>query len=301
MTIHIGADSLCWHLRLEQGELTASEMLREAAAAGAASVQLNLHHVRGLSAAELRELSGEARVLGLSLLASGDFLGAARRGDPVAVGVNRIAGWLAQAAAVSSPVLRVVSGFYRAELASQPDLIAAERRYVTEVLREAAPAASAARIRLLLENHSDFSVDEYRQIVEDVGSASVGVFLDLINPVSALEDPVPVVRALAPFAYAGHTKDYVFESIQTDDAYHRRGFSVLYRYPGEGVAPHDDLFQALREGVGDRDFHICVEGLDNRRDVADQVERLGTSFALLRGLLGQEPASLDNHRQQPVG
>jgi hypothetical protein len=50
--------------------------------------------------------------------------------------------------------------------------------------------------------------------------------------VSAFEDPVPVVARLAPLAAAGHIKDYELVSIQTDDAYHRRGFSVIWRYPG---------------------------------------------------------------------
>jgi sugar phosphate isomerase/epimerase len=102
--------------------------------------------------------------------------------------------------------------------------------------------------------------------------------------VAALDDPVPVVEALAPLALAGHVKDYVFESIQTDDGYHRRGFSVLYRYPGEGVADLPSLMAALRRGVGDRDVWLTVEGLDNRASVADQASRLAPCLALLREL-----------------
>ena len=52
---------------------------------------------------------------GIPLLASGDFLGAARNGDRVEVGVARIAGWLERASALGSPVLRVASGFYRGD------------------------------------------------------------------------------------------------------------------------------------------------------------------------------------------
>ena len=137
---------------------------------------------------------------------------------------------------------------------------------------------------LLLENHSDFTASEYRSIAEEV-EGRVGVFLDLVNAVAALEDPVPVVRALAPLARAGHVKDYVFRSIPTDDGYHRRGFEVLYRYPGEGVADLPALAAALAEGIGGREFFLTVEGLDNRAGVADQRERLVPSLALLRRLL----------------
>ena len=218
------------------------------------------------------------------VLASGDFLGRGRDGDEPSVGVARIEAWLERARALGSPLLRVVSGFYRADLAGRPELIEAEREYVCAVLRGAVPAAEGADVMVLLENHSDFTVSEYEEIVAETASAKVGVFLDLINPVAALENPVEVVERLAPLAHAGHVKDYVFRSIPTDDGYHRRGFEVLYRYPGEGVADLPGLLEALRRGVGERTFFLTVEGLDNRADVADQQARLGPSLARLREL-----------------
>jgi sugar phosphate isomerase/epimerase len=284
MAIRLGVDTLCWHLRLETGGVSASEVFEEAADVGAEIVQVNLHHVRELELDELEALAERGRALGLTLLASGDFLGRGREGDEPSVGIGRIEAWLERARALGSPLLRVVSGFYRADLAGRPDLIEAERSYVCAVLRGAAPAAEGAGVVLLLENHSDFTASEYEEIVAEVGSERVGVFLDLINPVAGLENPVPVVERLAPLAYAGHVKDYVFRSLPTDDGYHRRGFEVLYRYPGEGVADLPGLLEALRRGVGERSFFLTVEGLDNRADVADQRERLAPSLARLREL-----------------
>ena len=55
------------------------------------------------------------------------------------------------------------------------------------------------------------------------GDVGTDVFLDLVNPVAALEDPAVVVERSAPLAHAGHVKDYVFRSIPTDDGYHRHG------------------------------------------------------------------------------
>jgi sugar phosphate isomerase/epimerase len=282
--IHLGVDTLCWHLRLERAEETLEDVLEQAAGLGSDFVQVNLHHVRDREVAELRGLAGRADELGLRLLASGDFLGEGRNGDSPDLGIGRVHAWLERAVALESPILRVVSGFYRAELMGQPELIEAERRYVVDVLRGALPAADAADIALLLENHSDFTVDEYRSLVAEAGG-STGVFLDLINPIAALDDPVAVVRALAPLARAGHVKDYVFESIPTDDGYHRRGFAVRYRYPGEGVADLPLLVSSLQEGLGSRDFHLSVEGLDNYADVSDQRERLAPALALLRSLV----------------
>jgi len=281
--IHLGVDTLCWHLRLERAAVTLEDVLEQAAGLGSDFVQVNLHHVRDREVAKLRTLAARADELGLRLLVSGDFLGEGRNGDSPAMGIGRVHAWLERAVALESPVLRVVSGFYRAELMGRPELIEAERRYVLSVLRGALPAVDAAGVALLLENHSDFTVDEYRSLVTEVGGSS-GVFLDLINPIAALDDPVPVVRALAPLARAGHVKDYVFESIPTDDGYHRRGFAVRYRYPGEGVADLPLLMALLREGVGNRDFHLSVEGLDNHADVDDQRERLAPALELLRSL-----------------
>jgi len=285
--IALGVDTLCWHLLLERRETTVERVLEQAAELECRCVQLNLHHVRERPVSELTRLCERAQGLGLGLLASGDFLGQARDGDGVAVGIGRVEGWLERAGAIGSPLLRVASGFYRAELFGDPHAVERERRYVIGVLAESLSRAEAAGIRLVLENHSDFTVAEYRSIVLELGPDRVGVFLDLINPIAALDDPLPVVEELAPLAAAGHVKDYLFRSIQTDDAYHRRGFEVLYRYPGEGVAPLPELIGALRRGVGEGNFWLSVEGLDNRAGVHDQVERLRPSLALLRTLLDE--------------
>jgi len=265
--VKLGADTLCWHARLEAGELTLDDVLGEARDAGAAFVQLNLHHARALGDRELAALARRAEDEGLRLLASGDFLRGAEARD-------RVARWIERAAVVGSPLLRVASGFYRADLAGRPDLIAAEADHVVAVLGASAEAATQAGVRLLLENHSDFTVAEYRDIVDRIDD--VGVFLDLINPVSSLEDPRRVVEALAQLAPAGHVKDYALASDFVEDGYHRRGFAVRWCYPGEGIADLPPLLAAL-----DDDFMLSVEGLDNRAGVADQVDRLRASLRLL--------------------
>ena len=132
MTILVGTDTLCWHLRLETGRVTIEEVLADSAALGADGVAVNLHHVRGRDRS--RGAGGAGPRLGLRLGASGDFLGAARRGDTVAAGVDRVRRWLEGAVALGSDYLRVASGFYRAELAGQPDVIERERELVTAVL-----------------------------------------------------------------------------------------------------------------------------------------------------------------------
>jgi sugar phosphate isomerase/epimerase len=288
MKIALGVDSLCWHMRLISGAITMERVLADAASLEAPAVALNLHHVRERSVSQLGQLRDRAHGLGLRLLAQGDFIGSPRRGDDVSAGVTRVHEWVERAAALQSPSLRLVSGFYRAELAGAPALIEAERRYVSEVLARASESARAAGVRLLLENHSDFTVDEYERIVRDVGHDRMGVFLDLINPVVTFDDPVRAIERLAPLASSGHVRDFELRSIQQPDNYHRRGFEVLYRYPGEGVAPVAALVAKLAQVVGDRPYDLLIEGLDSRAEVDDQVARLGAAMAYLRGLLATE-------------
>jgi sugar phosphate isomerase/epimerase len=296
MTISLGVDTLCWHMRLTAGAITVEQVLEQTAALRVPVVALNLHHVRERPVLQLAALRSRADGLGLRLLAQGDFLGSPRLGDDVSTGVARIHAWVERAAALESPSLRLVSGFYRAELAGKPELIEAERRYVSDVLARAAETASAANVRLLLENHSDFTVDEYERIVGDVGRDRMGVFLDLINPIVTFDDPLRAIERLAPFASSGHIRDFELRSIQQPDQYHRRGFEVLYRYPGEGVAPIRALVTKLKQVVGDRPYDLVVEGLDSRADVDDQVERLRPALAYLRRLGEQRDQNDDRQR-----
>jgi sugar phosphate isomerase/epimerase len=291
MTISLGVDTLCWHMRLAAGAITVDQVLEEAASLQVSLLALNLHHVRERSVSELRELRSSAHNLGLRLLAQGDFVGSPRRGDAVSTGVARIHEWIERAAALESPSLRLVSGFYRAELARKPELIEAERRYVGDVLTRASESASAAGVRLLLENHSDFTVDEYERIVRDVGRDRMGVFLDLINPIVTFDDPMRAIERLAPLASSGHIRDFELRSIQQPDSYHRRGFEVLYRYPGEGVAPIRALVAKLEQTVGDRPYDLVIEGLDSRAEIDDQAERLRPALAYLCALLANSSST----------
>lgn len=283
--VRLGVDTLCWHMRLEAGAVRMEDVLAVALDLGCECVQVNLHHLRDRSVAGIERLRADGP--DLPLLASGDFLGSARDGERVEQGVERVQRWLERAVALGSPILRVASGFYRADLAARPDLIRLEQAFVTDVLDRMADEALASGVRLLLENHSDFTSAEYDAIITAVGRERTGVFIDLTNAVAALEDPVAVVEQLAPLAFAGHVKDFVLHSIQQPDSYHRRGFEVRYCYPGEGVAPIPELIGALLRGVGWRQLQLTIEGLDNSADVDDQRTRVETSLAYLRDLVGE--------------
>jgi sugar phosphate isomerase/epimerase len=284
VTVVLGVDTLSYHCRLAESEISLEDVMREVADLGAAFVQFNAVHVRGRPRAGLEGLRGLAGELGLGITLSGDVVGRAGDGDTVESGVARIREWVELAETIGSPFARVSSGFYRNELMAFPDRIVAEQRYVTETLRRAVDEVPGG-VRILLENHSDFTAEEYVEIIEGVGGDRVGVFLDLINPISALQDPLTVVRTLAPLAPAGHAKDFRIESRYVEDRFHRRGFDVQWCYPGEGVADLASLMGVLTATDRDEPYRLSVEGLDNHPGVADQRERLAASLAFLGSLL----------------
>jgi sugar phosphate isomerase/epimerase len=290
MKLALGVDTLSYHCRIEAGEVSHQQICREVSALGFTFLQLNAYHLRAMSPGDVTSIRKEANSLGLDLTLSGDVIGRAMNGDTVESGVQRVAAWIELAQAIGSPFVRVSSGFYRNELLQRPGAILRERDYVIRVLSAAAEQAPPD-CTVLLENHSDFTPEEYVEIVEQVGADKMGVFLDLINPMSMFLDPLPVVCRLVPWARAGHVKDYRLVSEYVDDGFHRRGFQVQFCYPGEGIADIRALVGALLEaGDDDTEYRLSIEGLDSRAGHDDQAGRLRESLACLRAIVADDAA-----------
>lgn len=287
MEVLLGVDTLSYHCRLAGGETSLENVLREVADLGASFVQVNAVHLRDRPPHQLDALRALAERLGLGLTLSGDVVGRASDDDSVEFGVARIRRWTQLAEALGSPFVRLSSGFYRNELLGFSERILREQRYVIQTLKRAAENIPGDT-RILLENHSDFTPAEYVEILDRVGSDRVGVFLDIINPIAMLADPLPVVRQLAPWAPAGHAKDYRLVSRYVEDRFHRRGFDVQYCYPGEGVADLRALLGELTANGQAGTYHLSIEGLDNHPGIDDQRQRLTASLEVLAKILARE-------------
>ena len=79
-------------------------------------------------------------------------------------------------------------------------------------LRRAEPILRRHKVRLALENHKDWRIDEMLKILKRIESEWVGVTVDTGNNMSLLEDPLDTVRAFAPYATAVHLKDMGVEA-----------------------------------------------------------------------------------------
>lgn len=71
----------------------------------------------------------------------------------------------------------------------------------------AEPIARKHQVKLAIENHKDWKAAELARIIQNLSSMWVGVTLDFGNNVALLEDPMEVIRTLAPFAFSTHVKD----------------------------------------------------------------------------------------------
>ena len=99
----------------------------------------------------------------------------------------------------------------------------------------AEPVIAKHRVRLAVENHKDWKAEELRAIVQNLSSEWVGVTLDFGNNVSLLEEPMEVIRILAPFVFSTHVKDMGVKSYE-------KGFLLSEVPLGTGIV---DLKEAV--------------------------------------------------------
>jgi sugar phosphate isomerase/epimerase len=82
-----------------------------------------------------------------------------------------------------------------------------------ELLRPHVRAFARAGVHLAIENHDRFTSATLARIVEQLGSDHVGITLDTVNSLGALEGPATVLRVLGPYALNLHLKDFVVRRV----------------------------------------------------------------------------------------
>ena len=74
-------------------------------------------------------------------------------------------------------------------------------------LKLAEPILRKHTVKLAVENHKDWRAPELVGMLKELSSEWIGVTLDFGNNMALIEDPMEVVRALAPYAFSTHVKD----------------------------------------------------------------------------------------------
>jgi 3-oxoisoapionate decarboxylase len=79
-------------------------------------------------------------------------------------------------------------------------------------IARAVPVMEKHKLPLALENHKDWTLEEFVPLLKTYSTQYLGVCLDMGNNIALLDDPMEVVEKLAPFAVATHIKDMAVES-----------------------------------------------------------------------------------------
>jgi len=162
-----------------------------------------------LDSAELRDAGDQAASLGLTIEIG------TRGVEPA-----HLLRYLNLAVQLDAPLLRTLT--HSAE--SQPSLEQAEI-WIRDVL----PKFEAQGITLGLENYEKHSCRELAALVRRLESHHVGICLDTVNSLAALETPERVVEILAPLTVNLHVKDFVINRVPQ-----MMGFVVRGAPAGEG-------------------------------------------------------------------
>jgi sugar phosphate isomerase/epimerase len=108
---------------------------------------------------------------------------------------------------------------------------------VHDKLGRYAPVANAAGVRLLIENHQDFTS---RELVAFCDAYDVNIVYDTANSFPVAEAPMDFTAVVAPYVRYAHAKDY---RVQVTD----EGFRLCRCASGDGAVPFKQLFDLLLE------------------------------------------------------
>jgi sugar phosphate isomerase/epimerase len=168
--------------------------LDKAAADGFTGVSININgpnyrQLSGTSLAHQRKVGARLRELrlGCDLETSG-------------TGLGHLESILAVCANLGAGQLRT----YMRHAGSVTDTVA---RTIAD-LRLAAPVFERAGVRLLLENHEDFTGAEMATILSAVDHPWVGALYDYGNSMMVGEEPMTALAAMLPFVRSAHLKDH---------------------------------------------------------------------------------------------
>lgn len=113
----------------------------------------------------------------------------------------------------------------------------------------AVPIVERHRMRLGIENHKDWRVDEQVALLQQYSSEYVGVSLDTGNNFSILDDPEETVEKLARYTFNVHFKDMAAEETDT-------GFLLSEVPLGEGLFDLRRMVDAIRAARPDTHFSL---------------------------------------------
>ncbi len=195
--------------------------------------------------------------------------------------------WIDMTAALGGQYCRVLSGQRRPELSREEGI-----HLAAECIDLCAAYAAECGVTLVIENHykDDFwaypefaqMADVFCDLVNSVQAENFGVNYDPSNTILAGEDPIALLRRVAPRVVTMHASDrYLIEGTLEDlrrEELGVEGYAERLRHGevGRGLNDYDAIFSILKES-GFADNWISIE------DGVEGMDQLMRSAEFLRG------------------
>lgn len=141
----------------------------------------------------------------------------------------------------------------------------------------AEPIVSKNDLLLAIENHKDYRAGELMDLFQRLGSRHVGACVDTGNSIALLEEPLEVVRTLAPRAFTVHLKDMAVAECED-------GFLLAEVPLGEGFLDLPKMIALLREARPEIRFNLEMITRDPLRVPCLTEQYWATAAALGRDL-----------------
>jgi sugar phosphate isomerase/epimerase len=209
-------------------------------ARGAAGIQAPLGVRDAAYAGKLRHRCGE-----LGIYFEGIVRPPADAGD-----VERFEAEIASAKACGAEVLRTVMlGGRRYETFKEAADFPRFAERAERSLRLAEPVVRKQRVKLAVENHKDFRVEELAGVMKKIDSEFIGVCLDTGNNIALLDDALATARELARWTFTVHLKDMGVEES-------RDGFLLAEVPLGQGRLDLNSIVATVRKANAKAHFNL---------------------------------------------
>lgn len=119
-------------------------------------------------------------------------------------------------------------------------------------LSEAARRYSDAGLLYALENHQDYPSKILRDLLGEISSPALGVFLDTGNSLALAEVPMETARLLAPWVFGVHVKEYAVLPAPA-------GFDLVGVPLGEGIIDNRAILAYLVGHAPQGTFPVLLE------------------------------------------
>lgn len=156
-----------------------------------------------------------------------------------------------EAKLVGASIMRVVStGRRRYEtFKMMADFKESEKNH-RAVVEQIVPLAEKHKVTLAMENHKDRTADEFVALLKQISSEHYGALIDFGNNLSLAEEPMSVVRKLAPYVKSTHLKDMAVKRCED-------GFLLSEVVCGRGFLDMKGMVEICRQS--NPKVRICLE------------------------------------------